>query len=83
MDHETITHNQSIRRFRLLWTSLGLATSHDGQGKATVATLATSVTMEEAIKTSTTQFPDEVLKAGLESEDGNVLYEVEIFNATG
>ncbi len=39
--------------------------------------------MEEAIKTATTQFPGKVLEAELESEDGKVIYEVEIVNATG
>lgn len=67
----------------LLLTSVGLAMSHDGQGKAAVANLATSVTMEEAIKTATTQFPGKVLEAELESEDGKVMYEVEIVNAAG
>ncbi len=67
----------------LLLTSVGLAMSHDGKDKAAVANLATSVTMEEAIKTATTQFPGKVLEAELESEDGKVIYEVEIVNATG
>ncbi|GJL60546.1 MAG: hypothetical protein NPIRA03_34030 [Nitrospirales bacterium] len=55
--------------------------SHDGQDKASVANLATSVAMKEAIKTSTTQLPCKVLEAELESENRNVLYEVEIVNA--
>ena len=67
----------------LLLTSVGLAVSHDGQDKAAVANLPTSVTMEEAIKTATTQFPGKVLEAELESEDGKVMYEVEIVNAAG
>jgi uncharacterized protein YpmB len=67
----------------LLLTSVGLAMSHDGKDKAAVANLATSVTMEEAIKTATTQFPGKALEAELESEDGKVIYEVEIVNAAG
>ncbi|MGD9851217.1 MAG: PepSY domain-containing protein [Nitrospirales bacterium] len=67
----------------LLLTSVGLALSHDGKEKADVANLPTSVTMEEAIKTATTQFPGKVLEAELESEDGKVIYEVEIVNAAG
>src|SRR5680860_1818050 len=67
----------------LLLTSVGLAMSEDGREKVTVASLPTSVTMEEAIKTATTQFPGKVLEAELESEDGKVIYEVEIVNATG
>ncbi|MFZ1744728.1 MAG: PepSY domain-containing protein [Nitrospirales bacterium] len=67
----------------LLLSSVGLAMSHDGKDKAAVANLATAVTMEEAIKTATTQFPGKVLEAELESEDGKVMYEVEIVNAAG
>ena len=69
--------------FALVLTSYGLAMSHDGKDKAAVANLATSVTMEEAIKTATAQFPGKVLEAELESEDGKVTYEVEIVNAAG
>jgi uncharacterized membrane protein YkoI len=57
--------------------------SHDGKEKTEVANLPTSVTMEEAIKTATTQFPGKVLEAELESEDGKAIYEVEIVNAAG
>lgn len=67
----------------LLLTSVGFALSHDGREKADVATLPTSVTMEEAIKTATTQFPGKVLEAELESEDGKAIYEVEIVNTSG
>ncbi len=67
----------------LLLTSVGLAMSEDGREKVTVASLPTSVTMEEAIKTATTQFPGKVLEAELESEDGKVIYEVEIVNDAG
>lgn len=66
----------------LLLTSVGLAVSHDGK-KADVANLSTAVTMEEAIKTATTQFPGKVLEAELEKEDGNAVYEIEIVNAAG
>ncbi len=66
----------------LLLTSVGMAMSHDGK-KADVANLPTSVTMEEAIKTATTQFPGKVLEAELESEDGKAVYEVEIVNTAG
>lgn len=61
----------------------GLAMSHDGKEQEAVANLPTSVTMEEAIKTATTQFPGKVLEAELESEDGKAVYEVEIVNASG
>jgi uncharacterized membrane protein YkoI len=57
--------------------------SHDGKEKAGVASLPTSVTMEEAIKTATAQFPGKVLEAELENEDGKAVYEVEIVNASG
>lgn len=67
----------------LVLTSFGVAMSHDGKEKVDVANLATSVTMEEAIKTATTQFPGKVLEAELESEDGKAVYEVEIVNASG
>ncbi len=67
----------------LLLTSVGLAMSDDGKEKVAVASLPTSVTIEEAIKTATTQFPGKVLEAELESEDGKVIYEVEIVNAAG
>ncbi|WNM59947.1 PepSY domain-containing protein [Candidatus Nitrospira allomarina] len=67
----------------LLLTSVGLAMSQDGKDKAAAANLSASVTMEEAIKTATTQFPGKVLEAELESEDGKVMYEVEIVNASG
>ncbi|HNP61156.1 MAG TPA: PepSY domain-containing protein [Nitrospirales bacterium] len=67
----------------LLLTSLGLAIGDDGREKVAVANLPTSVTMEEAIKTATTQFPGKVIEAELESEDGKVIYEVEIVNAAG
>ena len=67
----------------LLVTSVGLAVSHDGKEKADVANLPTSVTMEEAIKTATTQFPGKVLEAELESEDGKAIFEVEIVNTAG
>jgi hypothetical protein len=67
----------------LLLTSVGLAISDDGKEKIAVANLSTSVTMEEAIKTATTQFPGKVLEAELESEDGKAVYEVEIVNTAG
>ena len=67
----------------LVLTSFGLAMSHDGKEAAALATLPTSVTMEEAIKTATTQFPGKVLEAELELEDGKAVYEVEIVNASG
>lgn len=67
----------------LLLTSVGLAMSHDGKEKTDVANLPTSVTMEEAIKTATTQFPGKVIEAELENEDGKAIYEVEIVNAAG
>ena len=67
----------------LLLTSVGLAMSHDGNEKADVANLSTSVTMEAAIKTATTQFPGKVLEAELENEDGKAVYEVEIVNTSG
>ncbi|WNM62128.1 PepSY domain-containing protein [Candidatus Nitrospira neomarina] len=67
----------------LLLSSVGLAMSHDGKDKAAVANLTTSVTMEEAINTATTQFPGKLLEAEMESEDGKVIYEVEIVNAAG
>ena len=67
----------------LLLTSVGLAMSDDGKEKADVANLSTSVTMEEAINTATTQFPGKVLEAELESEDGKAVYEVEVVNADG
>jgi len=67
----------------LLLASVGLAMSHDGKEKADVANLPTSVTMEEAIKTATTQFHGKVLEAELEREDGKAVYEVEIVNASG
>ncbi|MEJ2231708.1 MAG: PepSY domain-containing protein, partial [Nitrospirales bacterium] len=67
----------------LLLTSVGLAMSNDGKEKVAVANLPTSVTMEDAIKTATTQFPGRVLEAELESEDGQAVYEIEIVNASG
>ena len=67
----------------LLLTSVGLALSHDGKEKVTVANLPASVTMEEAIKTATTQFPGKVREAELENEDGKAVYEVEIVNTSG
>ncbi|HBP89861.1 MAG TPA: PepSY domain-containing protein [Nitrospirales bacterium] len=67
----------------LLLTSVGLANSDDGKKKIHVANLPTSVTMEEAIKTATSNFPGKVLEAELESEDGKVVYEVEIVNTAG
>ena len=67
----------------LLLTSVGLAMSDDSREKVDVANLPTSVTMEEAIKTATTQFPGKVLEAELESEDGKAIYEVEIVNTSG
>ena len=67
----------------LVLTSFGLAMSDDGKEKAAVASLPTSVTMEEAMKTATTQFPGKVIEAELESEDGKAVYEVEIVNASG
>jgi uncharacterized protein YpmB len=67
----------------LLLTSIGLAISDDGKEKIAVANLPTSVTMEEAIKTATTQFPGNVLEAELENEDGKAVYEVEVINASG
>jgi len=67
----------------LLLTSVGLAMSHEGKEKVELANLPTSVTMEEAIKTATTQFPGKVLEAELESEDGKAVYEVEIVNVSG
>lgn len=67
----------------LLLTSVGLAMSDDGREKVDVANLPMSVTMEEAIKTATTQFPGKVLEAELESEDGKAIYEVEIVNTAG
>jgi len=67
----------------LLLTSVGLAMSHDGKEKLELANLPTAVTMEEAIKTATAQFPGKVLEAELEREDGKAIYEVEIVNASG
>jgi hypothetical protein len=67
----------------LLLTSVGLAMSDDGKEKIAVANLPTSVTMEEAIKTATTQFPGKVLEAELENEDGKAVYEVEVINGSG
>jgi hypothetical protein len=67
----------------LVLTSFGMAMSHDGKEKAALANLPTSVTMEEAIKIATTQFPGKVLEAELESEDGKAVYEVEIVNTSG
>jgi uncharacterized protein YpmB len=67
----------------LLLTSVGLAMSNDAKEEVAVANLPTSVTMEDAIKTATTQFPGKVLEAELESEDGQAVYEVEIVNASG
>ncbi len=67
----------------LVLTSFGMAMSHDGKEKAALANLQTSVTMEEAIKIATTQFPGKVLEAELESEDGKAVYEVEILNTSG
>jgi len=66
----------------LLLTSVGLAMSNDDKEVA-VANLPTSVTLQEAINTATTQFPGRVLEAELESEDGKAVYEVEIVNASG
>ncbi|MDR4493843.1 MAG: PepSY domain-containing protein [Nitrospirales bacterium] len=67
----------------LLLTSVGLGLSHDGKEKTDVTNLQTSVTMEKAIKTATTQFPGKVLEAELENEDGKAIYEVEIVNTAG
>jgi uncharacterized protein YpmB len=67
----------------LLLASVALAMGNDGKEKVAVANLPTSVTMEDAIKTATTQFPGKVLEAELESEDGKAVYEVEIVNASG
>lgn len=57
--------------------------SDDGKEKFAVANLPTSVTMEEAIKIATTQFPGKVLEAELENEEGKAIYEVEVINGSG
>lgn len=67
----------------LIVTSLGLAMSHEGKEQESLADLSTTISMEEAIKTATTQFPGKVLEAELEQEEGKAVYEIEIMNASG
>lgn len=69
----------------VLFISAGLAIGHDGEdkNKESVQAMAAKVSMEEAIHTAKTKFPGRVVEAELESEDGALVYEVEIVSASG
>lgn len=69
----------------VLFISAGLAMGHDGEDKdkESVQAMSAKVTMEEAIQTAKTKFPGRVMEAELESEDGALVYEVEIVSASG
>jgi len=69
----------------ILSISAGLAIGHDGKDKdrESVQAMSAKVTMEEAIQTAKTKFPGRVVEAELESEDGGLVYEVEIVSASG
>ena len=69
----------------VLFVSAGLAIGHDGKDKDNESVQASSakVTMEQAIQTAKTKFPGRVVEAELESEDGALVYEVEIVSASG
>lgn len=69
----------------VLFISAGLAMGHDGEDKdkESFQTMSAKVTMEEAIQTAKTKFPGRVMEAELESEDGALVYEVEIVSASG
>ncbi len=69
----------------ILSISAGLAIGHDGKDKdrESVQAMSAKVTMEEAMQTAKGKFPGRVVEAELESEDGGLVYEVEIVSASG
>lgn len=75
----------ALTSMAILGISAGLAIGHDGEDKdrESVQTMSAKVTIEEAIQTAKTKFPGRVVEAELESEDGTLVYEVEIVNASG
>ena len=69
----------------VLFVSAGLALGSDREDKNQEAVQASSakVTMEQAIQTAKAKYPGRVVEAELESEDGALVYEVEIVSASG
>jgi uncharacterized membrane protein YkoI len=67
----------------VLFLSAGFAIGDDGKDKESVQAMAAKITMEQAIQTAKTKFPGRVVEAELESEDGTLVYEVEIVSASG
>lgn len=69
----------------VLCLTTGLALGYDREDKESESVQATSakVSMEQAIETAKAKFPGRVVESELESEDGNLVYEVKIVNDSG
>ncbi len=61
----------------------GLAMSSEETHEQGEGVSPATLSMEEAIATAKTKFPDQVLEAELEHEQGKAVYEIEIASTTG